>query len=65
VDEISVRAGDPFVAGGVAAKEDRDPRPHACNDGWVTISQIALDPETGEEREGYALYLCRRCAESP
>jgi hypothetical protein len=36
-------------------------RPHACNDGWVTIGQIAVDPETGEETEEYALYLCRRC----
>jgi len=37
--------------------------PHACNDGWATIGQIAVDPETGEETEEYALYLCRRCAE--
>ena len=36
-------------------------RPHACNDGWVTIGQIAVDPETGEETEEYALYLCHRC----
>jgi len=43
--------------------EDQDQdRPHACNDGWVTIGQIALDPETGEEVEEFALYLCRRCA---
>jgi hypothetical protein len=39
-------------------------RPHACNDGWVTIGQLMVDPETGEETEEYALYLCRRCAES-
>jgi hypothetical protein len=38
-----------------------DEAPHACNDGWVTIGQIALDPETGEEVEEYALYLCPRC----
>ena len=38
-------------------------RPHACNDGWVTIAQIAVDPETGEEVEEYALYLCRKCVE--
>ena len=38
-------------------------RPHACNDGWVTISQIVVDPETGDETEEYALYLCGRCAE--
>jgi hypothetical protein len=29
----------------------------------LTIGQIAVDPETGEEREEYALYLCRRCAD--
>ena len=42
---------------------DQDECPHACNDGWVTIGQIAVDPETGEEVEEFALYLCRRCAE--
>ena len=36
---------------------------HACNDGWVTIGQIAVDPETGEEVEEYVLYLCRKCVE--
>jgi hypothetical protein len=43
--------------------EDQDERPHACNDGWVSIGQIALDPETGEEVEEFALYLCRKCVE--
>ena len=38
-------------------------RPHACNDGWVTIGQLVVDPDTGEETEEYALYLCRKCAE--
>jgi hypothetical protein len=38
-------------------------RPCACTDGWVTLGQIALDPETGEESEEFALYLCRECAE--
>ncbi len=33
----------------------------ACADGWVTIGQLVVDPETGEETEEYALYLCRRC----
>jgi hypothetical protein len=37
--------------------------PHACNDGSITIGQIALEPETGEEVEEFALYLCRRCAD--
>jgi hypothetical protein len=40
-----------------------DHHPHACNDGWVTIGQLVVDPGTGEETEEYALYLCRRCAE--
>ncbi len=35
--------------------------PHACNNGWVSIGQLVLDPETGEETEEHALYLCRRC----
>ena len=39
-------------------------RPCACNDGWVTIGQIAVDPQTGEETEVFALYLCRRMADS-
>ena len=41
-----------------------DEFPHACNDGWVTIGQIVVDPETGEETEEYALYLCRRCSDA-
>jgi hypothetical protein len=51
-------AGDPFVA---ASKTEN--RPHACNAGWVTIGQMVLDEDTGEEVEEYALYLCRRCSE--
>jgi hypothetical protein len=42
---------------------DQDQGPHVCHSGWVTLGQIAIDPETGEETEEYALYLCRRCAE--
>ena len=53
--------GDAFTA--APHHDDQDERPHACNDGWVTIGQDALDPETSEETEEYALYLCRRCAE--
>ena len=37
--------------------------PHACNSGWVTIGQLAVDPETGAEVEEFALYLCQRCRE--
>ncbi len=39
-------------------------RSHICNDGWVTIGQIVVDPESGEEVEEFALYLCRRCVDS-
>jgi hypothetical protein len=42
-------------------QDHQEERPCACNDGWVTIGKIAVDPETGEEVEEYALYLCRRC----
>jgi hypothetical protein len=42
---------------------DHDERPHACNDGWVTMGQIVIGPETGEETEEFAQYLCRKCAE--
>jgi SWIM zinc finger len=37
--------------------------PHACDSGWVWIGQIVVDPETGEETEEFAQYLCRKCAE--
>jgi hypothetical protein len=43
--------------------DHQDKPPCGCNGGWVTIGQIAVDPETGEEIEEYALYLCRKCAE--
>jgi hypothetical protein len=35
--------------------------PHACNDGWVTVGQLVVDEDTGQEIEELALYLCRRC----
>jgi hypothetical protein len=43
-------------------RDHQDEHPHACNDGWVTLGQIVVDEETGEETEEFALYLCRRCA---
>ena len=43
--------------------DHQDERPCACNDGWVTLGQIVVDPERGEEVEEFALYLCRKCAE--
>jgi hypothetical protein len=53
-------SGDPFIH---AARRDQDERPHVCNDGWVTIGQLVVDPETGEETEEFAQYLCHRCTE--
>ncbi len=41
--------------------DHQEKRPHVCNDGWITLGQIAVDPETGEEVDEFALYLCRRC----
>ncbi len=40
--------------------EDQD-HPHVCNGGWITIGQLVVDEETGEEVEEFALYLCKRC----
>jgi hypothetical protein len=42
----------------------QDERPHACNDGWVTIGQLVVDEDTGEETVEEALYLCRRCSDA-
>jgi hypothetical protein len=44
-------------------RHGQDEAPHVCDDGWITLGQIAVDPKTGEESEEYALYLCRKCAE--
>jgi hypothetical protein len=32
----------------------QDERPHVCNDGWVTLGQLVVDPESGEETEEFA-----------
>ena len=45
------------------SEPEQGTHPHACIDGWVTLGQIVVDPETGEEVEEYVLYLCRKCAE--
>jgi hypothetical protein len=34
-----------------------------CKAGWITLGQLVVDPDTGEEAEEFALYLCRKCAE--
>ena len=61
MDEPTISpAGDPFHAS--PNQDDQDERPHACIDGWVTLGQIALDPETGEEVE--ELRVARTASES-
>jgi hypothetical protein len=45
------------------ARRRHIPEDHCCNDGWVTLGQVVVDPETGEESVEDALYLCRRCSE--
>jgi len=62
VDTKNSTAPDPHPP---TEDHDQVEHPHACNDGWVTLGQIVVDPETGEEVEEFALYLCRRCAASP
>ena len=62
MDEHTISpAVDPFHA---APHDDQDERPHVCNEGWVTLGQLVVNLEPGEEWEAYALYLCRRCADS-
>ncbi len=51
-----------FTAGPLEPHPSTDQdHPHACNNGWVTIGQLVVDEEAGEEVEEFALYLCRRC----
>jgi predicted nucleic acid-binding Zn finger protein len=51
-----------ILAVGVHVAKRRHQRPHACNDGWVSMEVEVVDPETGAETVEEALYLCRRCA---
>jgi len=36
---------------------------HPGAHGWIYLGYTAVDGETGEETEEYALYLCTRCRE--
>jgi hypothetical protein len=54
VDTIKDNAPEP--------RPSTEESPHACNGGWVTIGQTVIDPNTGEETEEFAMYLCGRCA---
>jgi hypothetical protein len=31
--------------------DHQDERPHACNDGWITLGQPGVGPEMGKEWE--------------
>ena len=57
VDEYRIpAAGDAFAS--LPGGDEVDEAPDVCNDGWITIGQMAVDPETGEETEGFAMYFC-------
>jgi hypothetical protein len=63
VDDISVRAGDPFVA---AAQRSYRPAlheetPHGCFDGWVYLG-FEGEGENGEHVEEIERVPCRRCS---
>ena len=60
MNEFSARPAHPSTED--QDHHDHDERPHACNSGWVTISQLVVNDD-GEEVEEHALYLCRKCAE--
>jgi hypothetical protein len=57
VDEMSVRAGDPFDYAG-AQREVLSP--HGCIDGWVYLGFVA--EEDGELVEKTDRVPCRRCS---
>jgi hypothetical protein len=41
-----------------AGHDHQDEGHHTCTDGWITLGQLVVDPETGEESEVYVPYLC-------
>ena len=55
MESIAVETREPL------ANPPREEEPCVCNGGWVTMGQTAWGPETGEECEEYALYLCQQC----
>jgi hypothetical protein len=57
VDEISVRAGDPFAYAGTQRDAER---PHSCIDGWVYLGFEGED-ENGNPCEELERVPCRRC----
>jgi hypothetical protein len=57
------KSSAPYAHPSTEEQNQPDEAPHACNNGWVTMGQIVVDPETGEEVEEYVLYLSRKCVE--
>jgi hypothetical protein len=51
VDEYRIpAAGDAFAS--LPGGDEVDEAPHVCNDGWITIGQMAVDPRRARRRRG-------------
>jgi hypothetical protein len=60
VDDISVRAGDPFLYA-ASRRPDRDQKsPHGCYDGWVYLG-CEGEEENGAHVEEIERVPCRTC----
>ena len=67
MDEISVRAGDPFDYAGAQRDEEspHEATPHACIDGWVYLGYEGEDSAAnGEPTVVIERVPCRRCQRS-
>ena len=42
-------------------RQEGDPHPHACYDGWVYLTYTAFDETVGDEAERIEVLPCRRC----
>ena len=45
-------------------REQGNPHPHACYDGWIYLAYTAYDESVGDEGERIEVIPCRRCAEA-
>ena len=45
-------------------REQGNPDPHACYDGWIYLTYTAYDESVGDEVERMEVILCRRFAEA-
>ncbi len=62
VDDISVRAGDPFFYA-ASQREDLNETPHGCYEGWVYLGFEGEDAD-GNPVEEIDRVPCHRCADS-